>query len=320
MKFKLGSTAAAVIAAVSLSLAGCGGGGHHGHHHDDPEEDSVYVDIQVIDGYLKDARVFIDLNRNFEWDPQEPRGYTDYEGIAHLDVRKEELDKHGDTPLQVIVTASKGTSDYVYGVKDTLNSQVTMSRNIFVNRDMHDGVWYVISPFSVLNDISIYGTREYYDYDSYQGKLADLAGTAGASEKVIFDNKDYNLNIRDENDLRTVVAGEVLTRRGLLPEPPEDLEKMIKAGSTDSAEIEKCRELTGEITDYALEDMKDNPKYSGNDLLDTIDEVLKKNARTEEGDTPKDNSDTPAGDKETAPETPSAGTQTGDETPDTPSV
>lgn len=59
MKFKLGSTAAAVIAAVSLSLAGCGGGGHHGHHHDDPEEDSVYVDIQVIDGYLKDARVFI---------------------------------------------------------------------------------------------------------------------------------------------------------------------------------------------------------------------------------------------------------------------
>ncbi|WP_274968697.1 hypothetical protein [Succinimonas amylolytica] len=282
MKFRFGKLAAALIAAASLSLAGCGGGhhGHHGHHDpDDPQEDSIYIDIQVIDGYLKDARVFIDLDRNFQWDRNEPRGYTDYNGLVRLDVRKDELNKQGDTALQVIVTAPEGTSDLVYGEKDQLDTELTLSRNIFVNRDMNDGVWYIVSAFSTLNDIALYGTRDYNDYQSYQGKLADLAASAGASEKTVYDSLDYNVNIRDEGDLKTVVAGEVLVRKGLLPKTPEDLEKLLDSftiqGASDE-DLAKCREITGKIVSQAQSDMKDDSSYSGKDLIATIRDTLDK--------------------------------------------
>lgn len=282
MKFRFGKLAAALIAAASLSLAGCGGGhhGHHGHHDpDDPQEDSIYIDIQVIDGYLKDARVFIDLDRNFQWDRNEPRGYTDYNGLVRLDVRKDELNKQGDTALQVIVTAPEGTSDLVYGEKDQLDTELTLSRNIFVNRDMNDGVWYIVSAFSTLNDIALYGTRDYNDYQSYQGKLADLAASAGASEKTVYDSLDYNVNIRDEGDLKTVVAGEVLVRKGLLPKTPEDLEKLLDSFATQGAsdeDLAKCREITGKIVSQAQSDMKDDSSYSGKDLIATIRDTLDK--------------------------------------------
>ncbi|MEE3422164.1 MAG: hypothetical protein VZR11_05595 [Succinimonas sp.] len=281
MKFKFSKSAALVFGALAFAAIGCGGGHDHHHHHDDPdepEEDTVLIDLQVIDGYLKDAMVFIDLNRNFEWDTNEPRGYADSYGMTHLSVWKDDLRSRGDTPLQVIARSSSGASNYIYGEKDTTERDMVMSRNIFVNRDMNDGVWYIISPFSTLTDIELSGTGDFDDFYAYRSRLAELAADAGASEKTVYDSDDYNVSLRNEDDLRTEAAGEVLARKGKLPATFAELKERMNAlsGESQDYDLSDCRELTEEIVSKAQEDMKDNDKYSGKELIATIKSVLNK--------------------------------------------
>ena len=283
MKCKFGKSAALVFGALAFAAAGCGGGDHHRHHHDDHDghddyDDTVLVDLQVIDGYLDDAMVFIDMNRNFEWDRDEPRAYADDYGLVHLSVWKEDLRSRGDTPLQAIAVSRKGARDYIYDGRDETGSDIVMSRNIFVNRDMNDGVWYIISPFSTLTDIELNGTSAFNDFQEYRDRLTGIAGEAGASEKTVYDSVDYNVSFRDENDLKTVVAGEVLARKGKLPKSLDELEDLMKALSRggDDYDLSECRKLTQTIVAQAESDMKDNNRYSGNDLIATIKDVLGK--------------------------------------------
>ncbi len=255
----------------------------------------MLIDLQVIDGYLKDAMVFIDLNRNFEWDTNEPRGYADSYGMTHLSVWKDDLRSRGDTPLQVIARSSSGASNYIYGGKDTTERDMVMSRNIFVNRDMNDGVWYIISPFSTLTDIELSGTGDFDDFYAYRSRLAELAADAGASEKTVYDSDDYNKNIRNEDDLKTEVAGEVLARKGKLPATVSGLKERMKAlsGASQDYDLSDCRELTAEIVSKAQEDMKDNDKYSGKELIDTIKSALNKK---DDNDTASDDFSAPGSD------------------------
>lgn len=279
MKCKFSKSAALIFGALAFAAAGCGGGDHHHHHHDDPEDDdTVLVDLQVIDGYLDDAMVFIDMNRNFEWDRNEPRAYANDYGLVHLSVWKEDLRSRGDTPLQAIAVSRKGARDYIYDGRDDTGSDIVMSRNIFVNRDMNDGVWYIISPYSTLTDIELSGTSAFNDFQEYRDRLTSIAGEAGASEKTVYDSVDYNVRFRDENDLKTVVAGEVLARKGKLPKSLEELRDLMEAVSrgSDDYDLSECRELTQTIVAQAESDMKDNNKYSGNDLIATIKDVLGK--------------------------------------------
>ncbi|WP_406037858.1 hypothetical protein [Succinimonas sp.] len=301
MKCKFGKSAALVFGALAFAAAGCGGGDHHRHHHDDHDghddyDDTVLVDLQVIDGYLDDAMVFIDMNRNFEWDRDEPRAYADDYGLVHLSVWKEDLRSRGDTPLQAIAVSRKGARDYIYDGRDETGSDIVMSRNIFVNRDMNDGVWYIISPFSTLTDIELNGTSAFNDFQEYRDRLTGIAGEAGASEKSVYDSVDYNVSFRDENDLKTVVAGEVLARKGKLPKSLDELEDLMKALSRggDDYDLSECRKLTQTIVAQAESDMKDNNRYSGNDLIATIKDVIGKSETAADA---KDNDEKTDGEK-----------------------
>ena len=76
----------ALIAAMGLSAC-------HDHHHNSNNNDDgeVAVEVQVLDGALKGALVFADLNRNFELDREEAYVNTDEKGRATLYIPKSSL-------------------------------------------------------------------------------------------------------------------------------------------------------------------------------------------------------------------------------------
>lgn len=93
-----------LILALGLSagvLTGCGGGSSSS-----PSEASRYLDVTAIDGYLKGAEVWLDLNQNFVYDAGEPKGVSAQGGKAQLDVSK--IDHPEKYP--VVVKAIKGVT------------------------------------------------------------------------------------------------------------------------------------------------------------------------------------------------------------------
>ena len=64
------------------------------------------LEVQVMDGYLTNAHVWLDVNSNHQFDQGEPQAYTDDNGIAKINVKG----LHGDIKnhyLMVSVTKGK---------------------------------------------------------------------------------------------------------------------------------------------------------------------------------------------------------------------
>ncbi|WP_242507178.1 hypothetical protein [Vibrio vulnificus] len=57
---------------VSVGLLGCGGGSSSS----SGGSSSNSYSVTAIDGYLQNAQVWLDLNKNFIWDANEPRATT----------------------------------------------------------------------------------------------------------------------------------------------------------------------------------------------------------------------------------------------------
>ena len=69
--------------AVGTALTGCGGGG--GGDNDEPAVSTLQV--TVIDGYLRNALVWLDVNGNNQQDSDEPSARSGEGGKAVLDVK-----------------------------------------------------------------------------------------------------------------------------------------------------------------------------------------------------------------------------------------
>ena len=67
--------------AVSAILAGCGGGGDS-----TPTPEPKSLSVKAIDGYLKGAEVWLDINGNNALDSDEPYALSMEGGVAKLDV------------------------------------------------------------------------------------------------------------------------------------------------------------------------------------------------------------------------------------------
>ncbi len=68
-----------LIAAAMLSACGGGDGS-------DPVPKSTYLNVTAIDGYLKGAEVWLDLNGDYKWNTGEPKAITTEGGKANLNV------------------------------------------------------------------------------------------------------------------------------------------------------------------------------------------------------------------------------------------
>jgi hypothetical protein len=65
---------------TSLIFIGCGGGSGSGN------SNSNKINGKVVDGYVKNAKVCVDLNNNFSCDENEPFTYTDENGNYSLEI------------------------------------------------------------------------------------------------------------------------------------------------------------------------------------------------------------------------------------------
>ncbi|MEE3422132.1 MAG: hypothetical protein VZR11_05430 [Succinimonas sp.] len=123
-------TKLSVALMACMGLAACGHHSNSNNHNDD----EIRVDVQVLDGALADARIFADLNRNHEWDSDEPRVTVGGDGKGTLTVPKDLLkDSAGNmaTHFNIVSESSSGDKDSIYDASTSLKSPVVMSREVF---------------------------------------------------------------------------------------------------------------------------------------------------------------------------------------------
>ncbi|MDN3685701.1 hypothetical protein QW180_27495 [Vibrio sinaloensis] len=89
---------------ASVGLVGCGGGSGSDSSTSDNTGSSTSYSVTAIDGYLKGAQVWLDLNRNFQLDANEPTATSGDGGKASLNV--DGIDNPEQYP--VVVRAIKG--------------------------------------------------------------------------------------------------------------------------------------------------------------------------------------------------------------------
>ncbi|PKF81575.1 hypothetical protein CW749_02770 [Vibrio sp. vnigr-6D03] len=98
------------LSALSLTIAlvGCGGGSDGSANGQTGPAGSTTskLDVTAIDGYLRNARVWLDLNNNFSHDTNEPTATTGLNGKATLDVSN----ITSPSSYSVVVQAIKGTT------------------------------------------------------------------------------------------------------------------------------------------------------------------------------------------------------------------
>ena len=246
MKPRFSKLSAFVLSAIALTA--CGGGG--GSTDDSDREESVYLAFHVLDGDIENAYVYADLNRNYQWDSaKEPRARTDSRGLVTLDIAKKELNETGDTRLLIIASAGSSAPDHIYGSETALATPVTMSRSIIVNRKTPDGTTFIISPFSTLADITADNSNDSETKDRYQIRMGTLAEQAGAVKSLVYQDAGYNKDCTSPDDLKTLIAGELLARKDFLPQTDRDLEKFSQIIS-DVSEIESSLGSIKKLTDY----------------------------------------------------------------------
>ena len=118
MTHSFAKLSAAVMAIMGITA--CGGGGSNNSHNDDTATTSLQ--IQVIDGYIGNAQVYADLNRNYEMDDGDIRATvnTDSNGRTVIDIPNSSLkDSAGNdiTHVRVISKSSLGAKNTIYGTE-----------------------------------------------------------------------------------------------------------------------------------------------------------------------------------------------------------
>ncbi|MBQ3682755.1 MAG: S8 family serine peptidase [Succinimonas sp.] len=231
MKPRFSKLSAFIFSAIALTACGGGGGGSGGdsnnNNDDTGREESVYLSFHVLDGDIENAYVYADLNRNYQWDSEkEPRARTDSRGLVTLDIAKKELNETGDTRLLIIAAAGSGARDHVYSSETALTAPFTMSRNVYVNRQTPNGTTFIISPFSTLADITAGDDSDSETEESYLDRMGSAAELAGGLKSLVSLDAGYNKDCTDSADFKTLIAGELLARKGVLPETDQDLRKL----------------------------------------------------------------------------------------------
>ena len=270
MKPRFSKLSAFIFSAIALTA--CGGGGGSGNDsnssndNDSAQEESVYLSFQVLDGDIENAYVYADLNRNYQWDSaKEPRARTDSRGWVTLDIAKKELNKTGDTRLMIIATAGNGATDHVYRSETSLAAPFTMSRNIFVNRETPDYTAFIISPFSTLADITAGDSSAAETEESYKDRMGNAAELAGADKRLVFLDTGYNKTSSYTADVKTLIAGELLARKGHLPETDQDLRRLsqeISDVSEIAADLASNKALTDYVYSLVMAEISENGKIN----------------------------------------------------------
>ncbi|BCL73426.1 hypothetical protein TUMSATVNIG1_54020 [Vibrio nigripulchritudo] len=181
---------------LAVALAGCGGGegSNNGQSGSTPpsSDPTKELNVTAIDGYLRNAKVWLDLNNNFAHDINEPLATTGTGGQATLNV--ENISSPFSYP--VVVEAIKGTT-----IDEDSGAAVT--RNFLLSAPPGD---LIITPLTTL-------LKQKID----RGSSAEQAKQAVASELQI-DASSVSKDYKSENLTDVAFAARVLVHQSLIPE------------------------------------------------------------------------------------------------------
>ncbi|MFB9217907.1 hypothetical protein [Vibrio sinaloensis] len=184
---------------ASVGLVGCGGGSGSDSSTSDNTGSSTSYSVTAIDGYLKGAQVWLDLNRNFQLDANEPTATSGDGGKASLNV--DGIDNPEQYP--VVVRAIKGkTVD-----EDTGNAVATD---------------YVMSAPAGQQDVTPLSTLVHVQLESGQAQDIDAA-VQNVAQELGIDESAVLSDYKEDNNEEAAFGARSIVSSGVLPETTEDL-------------------------------------------------------------------------------------------------
>ncbi|MGN1356746.1 MAG: RCC1 domain-containing protein [Succinivibrionaceae bacterium] len=237
-----------------------------------PAEETTAVNLQVIDGYLKDAEVFADLNRNFVQDDNEPSAMTDENGLATLNIPKDKL--RDLTSIKIISKSKKGSTNTILGKQKTLDQDLVMTSNVYLE-NLNSAEPSRITPFTTLADSSI--TSQPASYDEYKNQIKKVSESIGVDIDVALSDYNNKDNLKKEH-IAALTAGELIVRSNLLPQSLEETKNRTELQNYSDEMI------TGSLEQYKeiVEDSKKIEISEGSDVSTVIDKVVENIESTQE--------------------------------------
>ncbi len=201
----------------SLGLVGCGGGSD-GDSNNDAAATKTYS-VKAIDGYLNGALVWLDVNGDFQNNPDEPTATSTAGGNAVLDV----TDVTDPEKYSVIVRAIKGKT-----IDEDTNKVVAADYVMSAPAGQTH-----VTPLSTLVHVELKRTTSDTD-DEATKAAAQTAAEKKIADQLGIPEEDVLGDYVAENKDEAAVGAKALVTSGTLPTNPVDLEKQTTStGSTD---------------------------------------------------------------------------------------
>ncbi len=211
--------------------------------------------VTAIDGYLQNARVWLDLNGNYLLDDGEPNALSGAGGIAELNV--DGIDNPSDYP--VVVQAIAGQTIDEDEPTAPVDSGFMMSA---------PAGEVAITPLSTLVHISLEeSTQGITDPVIIEEKKAEairqVAGDLGLEESEVMG--DFN-KLDDPGKVQEIayITKSIVESGAVLPETPEDMAdtvEEVKQDGTESSFVKTSQAVNDEIKD-SVEEIESDPQKS----------------------------------------------------------
>lgn len=286
----LNKTKMALAIIGAMTLTACGGGGSSGNggkEENTPEVEKTSVELQVIDGYLVNSFVFVDLNNNYQFDQDEPNGYADEKGKVKIEIENSKLTNNRH--LKVFAQSKKGSKNVILGKEKELSKNVALSTSIFIN---NGGVEHnpIISPYTTLITSKI-SNKQNLSKETFDALLSEVAKSLGLKIDII--TKDYNDEslVKDNDDmLKALVTGEILVRNDVISSDLDNQKDTAEQGASSdtTTEIkteEIVKEIDSEVSDFSeiINEVVNDPEIAekisdpeAGDLGELVNEKIEK--------------------------------------------
>lgn len=220
----------------------------------DPSSVHVSVSFQVIDGYLKGAEVFADLNRNFSKDTDEPSGITDVDGKVTLDILDNYINE--SYPIRIISQSRKNDINTIAGKEKHLTQDVVMMTYLYPENVEGNSDPVLLTPFTTLASLTV--TPDMLvnlTSNDYLERIRQVSYSAGIDVDTV--SSDYN-NIDTSNGIGSIsskvdaiTAGELIVRNNLLPQTLEVAKEQTEGKTYQNEEdIYKQDMITSSLSQY----------------------------------------------------------------------
>ncbi|PMJ91317.1 thrombospondin type 3 repeat-containing protein [Vibrio sp. 10N.261.55.A7] len=249
-----GSVFSLSLLTVSI-LAGCGGGDGDGDGDNAAPTTSVpavpapssaaYYDVTAIDGYLQNARVFLDTNHNGQLDAGEPNGLTLNQGRVSLDVTEvsnpEDYHVYVQAERGVTLDEQSGTfvkRDFVLAATPG-SEHVTPLTTLAWVRTLQ-GLGLAQSQPATEEEREVLQTR-------LEQVVTQIATELGISPEAV--GSDFVA----QGDTKALFAAESLVASGVLPAMHEELQALLNIGHEDTQAYETQYEVVSQMIAGSLQ-------------------------------------------------------------------